>query len=141
MPLEILLILVVGGIAVIALLLHLTGRSTPKVMTEAQARQAWLRQFPESPIANLTLAKDGHAALIQLEDDTAPLGLVWSFGADTVARFLENIALNDAKQGLRLGLTDFSAPQVHLHLNRSEVDLWQRLIREQPTAIPATKEV
>ncbi|OIQ41132.1 MAG: hypothetical protein BM560_10835 [Roseobacter sp. MedPE-SWde] len=133
MPLELLLILVVGGISAIALLLHLSGRSKPKVMTEPQARAAWLRQFPESPIADLTLARDGHAALIQTADDSAPLGLVWSFGADTVARFLEDAKLSPCRQGLHLRLADFSAPKVQLHLGQAEAALWQELI-EGPSA-------
>lgn len=128
MPLELLLILVVGGISAIALLLHLSGRSKPKVMTEPQARAAWLRQFPESPIADLTLARDGHAALIQTADDSAPLGLVWSFGADTVARFLEDAELSPCQQGLHLRLADFSAPAVLLHLSQAEATHWQRVI-------------
>ncbi|MFC4218035.1 hypothetical protein ACFP4H_08550 [Pseudophaeobacter arcticus] len=141
MPLELLLILVVGGISAIALLLHLTGRSRSSVMTDTQARQAWLRQFPESPIAKLTLAEDGQAALIQPEDGRAPLGLVWSFGADTVARFLEHVEVDKAKQGLHLNLADFSAPGVQLHLNDSEAEQWQRLIEGQPATAPAAKEV
>ncbi|OIQ35062.1 MAG: hypothetical protein BM559_03650 [Roseobacter sp. MedPE-SWchi] len=128
MPLELLLILVIGGIAAIALLLHLTGRSDLRVLGEAQAREAWLRQFPESPIADLTLAKDGHAALIQTADDSAELGLVWSFGADTVARFLADAKLSPCKQGLHLRLADFSAPKVHLHLSQPEAMLWQAMI-------------
>ena len=128
MPLELLLILVVGGIAAIALLLHLTGRSKLKLLNDAQARQAWLRQFPESPIADLTLAKDGHAALIRTAQEGAPLGLVWSFGADTVARFLEDATLGSCKQGLELRLADFAAPTVQLHLAPAEATLWQALI-------------
>lgn len=128
MPLELLLILVVGGISAIALLLHLSGRSKPKVMTEPQARDAWMRQFPESPIADLTLARDGHAALIQTADDSAPLGLVWSFGADTVARFLEDAKLSPCKKGLHLHLADFSAPAVQLHLDQPEAMHWQGMI-------------
>ncbi|MEP2718545.1 hypothetical protein [Pseudophaeobacter sp.] len=141
MPLELLLILVVGGISAIALLLHLTGRSTPRVMNDAQARQAWLRQFPESPIADLTLARDGHAALIQPADAAAPLGLVWSFGADSVARFLQEAELSPCTQGLRLRLHDFSAPQVLLHLTKPEIEDWQALISGQAINLPHAKEV
>ena len=128
MPLELLLILVVGGIAAIALLLHLTGRSGLTVLDEGQTRKAWVRQFPESPIADLTLARDGHAALIRTADDSAPLGLVWSFGADTVARFLDDAKLSPCKKGLHLRIADFSAPAVQLHLNQPEAMLWQGMI-------------
>ncbi|WP_083096092.1 hypothetical protein [Pseudophaeobacter leonis] len=128
MPLELLLTLVIGGITAIAVVLHLTGRSSQKVMTAAQAREAWLRQFPENHIAQLTLAEDGHAALVQLEDDTAPLGLVWSFGADTVARSLHDTKATRAKHGLHLRFADFSAPQVLLRLSAAETDAWLRQI-------------
>ncbi len=128
MPLELLLILVVGGISAIALLLHQSGRSQPKVMTEPEAREAWFRQFPENPVVDLTLAKDGHAALIQTADDNAPLGLVWSFGADTVARFLEDAKLSPCKKGLHLRLADFSAPAVRLQLDQPEATHWQGMI-------------
>ena len=141
MPLELLLILVFGGIAAIALLLHLTGRSDLTVLDEAQARAAWLRQFPESPIADLTLAKDGHAALIQTADGSAPLGLVWSFGADTVARFLEGAKLSPCQQGLQLRLADFSAPTVQLHLGQAEAALWQELIEGPSSPQPRKQEV
>lgn len=141
MPLEILLILVVGGVAAIAVLLHLTGRSDLRLLSADQARQAWLRQFPDSPIAQLTLAEDGHAALIQPEDGSAPLGLVWSFGADTVARCLENVEMKTVRQGLYLRLADFSAPGVQLHLNGSEAEHWQRLIAHHPAALATATEV
>ncbi|MEP4036858.1 hypothetical protein [Pseudophaeobacter sp.] len=141
MPLELLLILVVGGISAIALLLHLSGRSQPKVMTEPEAREAWFRQFPENPVVDLTLAKDGHAALIQTADGSAPLGLVWSFGADTVARFLEGAKLSPCQQGLQLRLADFSAPTVQLHLGQAEAVLWQELIEGQSSPQPRKQEV
>jgi len=141
MPLELLLILVVGGISAIALLLHLSGRSQPKVMTEPQAREAWFRQFPENPILELTLAKDGHAALVRTGDDNAPLGLVWSFGADTVARFLEGAKLSPCQQGLHLHLADFSAPAVQLHLSQAEAALWQELIESPSAPQPRAQEV
>lgn len=131
MPLELLLILVIGGIAAIAGLLHLSGRSVPCALTEAEARLAWLRQYPDSDIAGVILSQDRHSALIQQQNNTAPLGLVWSFGADTVARTLEHAELGAWTHGLCLGLADFSAPKIRLRLATSERELWLRLIAAQ----------
>jgi hypothetical protein len=124
MPLELLLALVIGGITAIAVVLHLTGRSSQKVMTAAQARKAWLRQFPENPAKHLSLAENGLAALVTSDDATAPLGLVWSFGADTVARSLHDTKATRAKHGLHLRFGDFATPQVLLRLSAAETDSW-----------------
>ncbi len=140
MPLELLLILVVGGISAIALLLHLSGRSKPKVMTAAQARQAWLRQFPENPAKYLRLAENGLAALVTSDDATAPLGLVWSFGADTVARSLHDTKATRAEHGLHLRFADFSAPQVLLRLTTAEADAWLSQIVSAGATTLAPKE-
>lgn len=141
MPLELLLSLVIGGIAAIAVILHLTGRSRPRVMTAAQARQAWLRQFPEHPADQLTLAENGQAALVTCDDPTAPIGLVWSFGADTVARTLQDTDATRSKHGLRLRFADFSAPQVLLHLSAAEADSWLSQIVAASATTPAAKEI
>ena len=48
MPLDILLILVVVGIASIAVMLHLSGKSTRTRLTANSARTAWVRQLPSA---------------------------------------------------------------------------------------------
>jgi len=121
MSLELLLVLVVGGISAIVLILHLLGRSKTLVMTEETARAGWLRQFPDSDIADVTLAHDGKAALIRTTDDA---GLVWSFGADSVARVLHDYDLQDHSKTMRFLLHDFSAPSVTVHLNDTERQDW-----------------
>lgn len=130
MPLELLLILVIGGIAAIAVLLHLTGRSNKRVLSAAAARAAWQRQFPESRVSQLVVADNGHAALIRDAEASAPLGLVWSFGADTVARTLQDIDLARTNDGLRLSFADYSAPRVLLHLTPTETNSWQQMIAD-----------
>jgi hypothetical protein len=57
MPLPVLIALVIGGIAGIALILHLSGRSRVVALTEVTARAAWLRHFPDDRVA-----RDSHAA-------------------------------------------------------------------------------
>ncbi|MCV2888072.1 hypothetical protein [Ruegeria aquimaris] len=122
MPLEILLILVIGGISAIAVILHLTGRSHRAVLLPEDARAAWHRHFPDDMILGIAVARDGHAALIETEQGP---GLLWSFGADTVGRHLRDFDVMDHPHGLRVLFHDFTAPQVTLHLSPDERRDWQ----------------
>lgn len=131
MPLQILLILVVGGIGAVAVLLHLTGRSRQTYLDEGKARAAWIRQFPEQPAARVLVAQNGKAALVAPEAGQPPLGLVWSFGADTVARDLQHLHLSQTARGLRLQFSDFGAPQADLRLSPAEIEQWHRIIAAQ----------
>ena len=126
MPLEILLTLVIGGIAGIALLLHLAGRSRRCVLSREGAEAAWRRHFPGDRIAEVTVAHDGHAALVLT--DRGP-GLLWAFGADTVARRLRDYDLIDRGDRLRVVFHDFTAPAVSLALDASERRHWLNLMQ------------
>ena len=125
MPLEILLALVAGGISITALILHLTGRSARTVMSDEQARDAWLRQFPEDTVGQILTAQDGHAALLQTSQG---MGLVWAFGADTVARPLQGCKLRDVPTGLRVNFSEFAAPSTRLTLSETERTDWRLLM-------------
>ena len=122
MPLTTLIPMVVLGIAAIALLLHLTGRSRRCVLTAEAAEAAWLRQYPGDRVAETTVSRDGHAALILTERGP---GLLWAFGADTVARRLENVDLIDSGDRLRVVFRDFTAPAVTLALDAIERRDWR----------------
>ncbi|MBE1285782.1 MAG: hypothetical protein GJ676_20890 [Rhodobacteraceae bacterium] len=126
MPLEILLVLVVGGIGGIALLLHLSGRSELLVMSREEARAAWLRHVPGDDILDVTVSHTGHAALVQTNEGP---GLIWAFGADTVARHLVDFDLLDLEEGLAVVFHDYSAPRVHLQLTEAERQRWRELMR------------
>lgn len=125
MSLNILIILVVSGISLIALLLHGLGKSRLTVLTPEDARTAWFRHFPDDDISDVTVTNDGHAALIQTSQGP---GLLWSFGADTVARHLRNFDLQEQTGGIRVMFHDFTAPRVTLHLDESEHPLWQKIM-------------
>ncbi|WP_027235134.1 hypothetical protein [Leisingera caerulea] len=125
MPLELLLALVAGGITAIAVLLHVTGRSRQAVLTAESSRAAWLRQYPQDRVQNVLPAASGHAALIAA--DSGP-GLVWAFGADSVARHLGGAAIAESAGGLRISFKDFSAPGVSVALTRAERARWQAVI-------------
>lgn len=132
MPLPLLLILVIGGIAAIALLLHLSGRSEIRALDPDSARAAWLRHFPDDPADTVTVTRDGHAAMVRTG---AGVGLVWSFGADTVARHLRDCDLVETGTGLDIAFHDYTAPRVRLVLEPDERAAWQNAItsRDRPT--------
>lgn len=125
MPLGILLALVVGGIAGITLLLHVSGRSKPFLLTPESAHAQWLRQFPDDDILEVTVAHNGCAALIQT--NIGP-GLLWSFGADTVGRHLVDYDLQDLPEGFRIKFHDFSAPKTLVRLDKVERSRWRDLM-------------
>ncbi|AVO37699.1 hypothetical protein [Pukyongiella litopenaei] len=128
MPLTLLLVLVIGGISAITLLLHLTGRSERVLLTAATARAGWLRQFPGDRVGEVTVARDGHAALVATPDGP---GLVWAFGSDTVARRLDGCSAENTRRGLRLRLHDHTAPTVTLDLTGAERHDWLERITRQ----------
>ena len=122
MPLEILLPLVIFGIAGITLLLHLLGLSRPALLAdEAQARKAWVREFPEDAPIRVVLSHDNRAALIETASGK---GVVWPMGADTTARYLDGAKITRTATGLRLDLPDYSAPHIHVTLDAAEAAYW-----------------
>ena len=128
MPLHILLILVIGGIAGIALLLHVLGHSRRFDLSDAgTARTEWLRHWPEDQVAHVYLTPD--AALI---DTANGPGLLRPFGADTVGHRLAEVA--ETPHGLRLSFADFAAPAITLPLPPETRALWLRVWTEAKNA-------
>ncbi len=130
MPLEILLALVILGIAGIALLLHLTGRSARTRLSAPSARAHWLRHFPDDTVLDVTVADSGDAALVRTP---AGPGLLWAFGADTVARPLQGFDLLDTRDGVRVIFHDFAAPSVRLTLTPDERASWRQDMTQETT--------
>jgi len=126
MPLEILLALVIGGIGAVTLLLHMTGRSERTDLSDDTAGLAWLRQFPEDDIHQVLISQDGHAALLRTSQG---MGLVWAFGADTVARPLADCSLKETATGLRVSFHEFAAPSTRLTLTETERADWRLLMK------------
>lgn len=126
MPLNILLVLVVGGIGAIALLLHLLGKSGRLVMAPEDARTEWHGHFPDDTITDVLLAHDGHSALVETEQGS---GLLWAFGADTTGRRLMDFDIIDRKDGLRVMFHDYTAPAVTLHLTDAEKNIWRERMK------------
>lgn len=131
MPLPLLLALVGAGIAGIAVLLHVTGRSERRILDSATARAEWLRHYPEDRVDEVTVSRDGHAALVRTG---AGLGLLWAFGADTAARPLRDFDLLSDKGRLAIAFRDYTAPRVRLDLDPAERPAWERLLSERGQA-------
>lgn len=123
MPLIILGPLVVIGILAIALILHLSGRTAPRrLATEAEARDAWAREYPENPALTVLLSSDNRAALIRA---TRGLGLVWCLGDDTVARIVTKSKTHTTATGLAFERREFAARRINVTLDADTLALWQ----------------
>jgi hypothetical protein len=130
MPLHILIILVVGGIGLIALLTYMFGLSKPlRFDSDAVVRAAWLRQFPEDEVSAIHIAPDKSAALI--ETATGP-GIVFALGADSCAHRLEGAEIRDTPGGLRILFHDFAAPRLDVALDPAARARWQQILSERP---------
>ncbi len=130
MPLHILIIMVIGGIASIALLTHLFGLSKSLTFeTRAQARAAWRRSWPEDEITAVHLSPGGEAALI--ETDHGP-GVVYPMGADSSGHRLTGATAQETATGLRVIFHDFGAPRLDVPLPPDARALWIRIISEAP---------
>lgn len=126
MPLNILLPLVIFGIALLALLIHVMGFSRRFDLRDAaMARKRWLREFPDDRVDSVEIAPDHHAALVETDQG---LGLVWSFGGDTVARRISGADLTPCRAGLRLDLHEFAAPGVTIALPEAAATQWRARI-------------
>ena len=125
MPLEVLLVLVVGGIGGIAVLLHLTGRSRALELTPDVARDQWLRHYPEDVIVDVTVSCDQRAALVRTSVGS---GLLWSFGADTVARHLQDYDWVERPDGFEFQFHDFGTPATRIRLDDTERAHWRHMM-------------
>ncbi|MHA7874809.1 hypothetical protein [Roseivivax sp.] len=122
MPLGILIALVVGGIAGIALLTHVFGFSAARRFADAdEARAAFLREYPETRVDRVTLSADGAAALLETGDGPA---LAWAMGADTSARLLSEVRVEETPRGLRFRLPDMTAPCIDIALAPEDRAAW-----------------
>ncbi len=125
MPLEILLVLVIGGITGITAMLHLTGRSRLRALTQDGARREWLRHSPDDYIIDVTVAHDGRSALIRTPSGN---GLVWVFGMDTVARHLLDFDWLDRPDRFEIRFHEFGTPKAIVRLDDFERQHWRHLL-------------
>jgi len=135
-PLTVLLPLVVFGIAGLVGVMHLLGYSRRLALTgpEDVARH-WRRHWPEDRVLDVTLCRSGGAALVRT---AAGPGLLWSFGADTVARRLKGARARPVRGGLAIRLPDFAAPRVRLRMDADEARAWAARIQAEAGAVSET---
>jgi hypothetical protein len=137
MPLPVLAILVVGGIAAIAVLTWAFGMAAPRRFADpAEARDAWLREYPALPPQDIVLCDSRTAALV--ETVRGP-GLVWAMGADSAARLFVAARAERRRNGLRVHLPDYDAPRIDLSLTEDEARLWAARI-SPGSAVTPTQE-
>jgi len=130
-PLQILLAMVAIGIVAVVALVHLLGHSRPLTLPgKSAARAHWRRHNPDDQIRDITVCHSGHTALV--ETDHGP-GLLWSFGADTVARPLHGATARQTAKGLTIRLPDFAAPRVSLRMDLPEATYWAARITTEAT--------
>lgn len=128
MPLSVLLLLVTGGIASVAILLHLLGLSKPRVFEDDAAVLAvWRGEYPDLPARRVRLSRNRQFALVETDSG---LGVVWPMGLDAAARLLLGVEIEPDPRGLHLSLPDFTAPDIRLRLDPDEARDWQRQIEE-----------
>lgn len=127
MPLPVLALLVVGGIAAIAVLTWSFGMATPRRFDADDARAAWLREFPALPPHTVTPCESASAALV---DTAQGPGLVWAMGADSAARLVSGARVTCRRNGLRLHLDDYDAPRIDLALTEDEARAWAMRIAD-----------
>lgn len=126
MPLHILLILVIGGIAGVALALHLLGLSKRPSFTKETARAAWLRNRPDDSVLSVDVTQDGLAARVLTDKGR---GILWHVGVDTCARLLSGHEEAHVRRNtVTLHLNDYTAPKIHLRLTLDEQEAWANWI-------------
>ncbi len=126
MPLNILVPMVILGIAGVAVLLHLLGFSKRRHFAdETEAHKAWLDEFPQDTPLRVVLSHDQSAALVETAKG---YGLVWPMGADSTARFLDGAQVTATRRELQIVLPDYTAPRIALKLDHEELARWPALL-------------
>jgi hypothetical protein len=118
--LPLLLGLVIGGIAGIAVLLHVLGYSRRATLDDAEtARAVWDDAYPATPARSAWLTADRTAAVVQTAQGP---GIVWAMGSDFAARALlpgHYAVLSDAG-GITIKTHDLTAPKITLSLDQAD---------------------
>ena len=138
MPLHILAILVVVGLAVIIAAVHFSGGSRAIApMTAEQAKQRFMQDHQTFDLVDCHVADDGRTALV-FSSDPRQGGVVLQMGDKLVTRRLDPAliaSLVPSQKGLQLSLRDFTLPKVSIALSQENdrsvlADRLQRLTGE-----------
>jgi hypothetical protein len=123
MPLEVLAIMVVAGLAFAIGAVHFTGASRPARVEDAeQAAARFTEDFPDCVPANCVITKDERAAFLELEPGR--IGLVAAIGAKFITRIIgeeELKKLDEDKPGeLVMRFRDFTYPAGRYRFNNED---------------------
>ena len=128
MPLDVMIPMVVIGIAGIGVLTYLLGWAKPvSFAVPEDAMRAWAENFPDGPApTSAVVAGDGRAALVETEEGP---GLIWAMGQDCAARLLAAADVTPTKKGLRVDFHDFGTPPVQVALDGArDADAWRAIL-------------
>ena len=132
MPLHILLNLVIGGIAGIALALHLLGLSKAVRLNGPELRAHWQRHYPDDTFDNdatIDMLTNSAANRAIVKSDQG-YGLIWTMGADTCARRLDAARWRETAKGVACRFDDPAAPRIDIPLSQDERSLWLAYLRK-----------
>ncbi|MEE9315099.1 MAG: hypothetical protein V3V02_10665 [Rhizobiaceae bacterium] len=123
MPLHILAILVVFGLAVIIGAVHFAGGSKlVPPLTSAIAIERFSIDFPNYQVSDSITAEDGKSVLL-LSDKTKSAGLVVQMGNRALTRLITAKRLSEVsldEEGLNITLRDFTLPNVTLKTRQAD---------------------
>lgn len=124
MPLPMLVAIVAGGIALVVLLVHLTGGSrVAAIEGEEQARARFAIDYPEVETVRCILSADRRDAVLELAD--GHVGLVHAIGSNYLTRFVSRgemtAQVSDTETGVvNLMTRDLTWPRAHMIFDDDE---------------------
>ncbi|WP_370320696.1 hypothetical protein [Oricola sp.] len=124
MPLPVLVAVVAGGIALVVLLVHVTGGSRMALIEgEEQARVRFAIDYPEAETSRCFLSADRRIAILELAD--GHVGLVQAIGSNYLTRFVTRgemaARVGNAGTGVVTLLThDLTWPRAHMIFEDNE---------------------
>jgi len=124
LPLPMLVAIVAGGIALVVLLVHLTGGSQlAAIEGEGQARDRFAIDYPEAEVARCFLSADRRDAVLELAD--SHVGLVHAIGSNYLTRFVSRgemtAEVNVSETGaVNLLTRDMTWPRAHMTFQDNE---------------------
>lgn len=134
-PMDLLLLIVVGGVGAVVVLTALVGWSREALLDDdAAVRAAWAHADRTEEIVSIARCSRGRGALLELDgagDPEPRLGLVFVLGDRTVAGPLDPRELSrvtvEADGALRLRFRDPGRAPLRLHL--AEGEAWSARLR------------
>lgn len=124
MPLPVLVAIVVGGIAVVVLVVHLTGGSrVAEIASDDVALERFLVDYPEVAATRCIISSDRRDAVLELAD--GHVGLVHAVGSNYLTRFVnrgEMAAVPSEKEEgvVDLNTGDITWPRAHMHFTDND---------------------